>query len=157
MNNKMDEQLSDFALAYKAMCEVREGFTIHKERWYAWNYWAQHHAKFSLKEWLNENNLEFEDIQAKTNYPEADILRDREEGYRYYSAWRGAQQAKIDTETKFDKLFEELWEAGTLSGFPKYSNEELGKAIGKTGEELRRYATKRAWYLPRARRKGTTK
>lgn len=158
MTEEMDEQLIDFALVFTEMHYVREGFTSYKQNWYAWNYWAQHQQKeFSFSRWMAENNVEFEDVSgSKTNYPKVKILRNKEEGYRYYSAWRGAQKAKTDAEKKFDEIFENLWEATTPSGKPKYSNEQLGVAIGKTGEELRRYATKRVWYLPRTRRKGTT-
>jgi hypothetical protein len=148
----MDKLLADFAEAYDDLQRVREGFTLHKERWYAWNYWAQHHGKFSLKEWMNENDLEFSDIQAKTNYPEADIVRNREEGYRYYSAWRGAQQAKTDAETTFDRLFEMLWLKRDTQGQLVYSNEELGSVIGKDGDGVRKFAAKRSWYQPRGRK-----
>ena len=90
----MNTELAQFSLAYTELHYVREGFTLIKERWYAWNYWAQHHGDFSLISWLAENSLEFSDIQAKTNYPNADIIRNREEGYKYYSAWRGAKKAR---------------------------------------------------------------
>ncbi len=145
----MNTELAQFSLAYTELHYVREGFTLIKERWYAWNYWAQHHGDFSLISWLVENNLEFSDIQAKTNYPNADIIRNREEGYKYYSAWRGAKKAVEDAEKRFDVLFEEL--------YTKYSNEELGKQISKTAEQLRKFAAKKSWYKPRSKRKGTNK
>lgn len=141
----MNTELAQFSLAYTELHYVREGFTLHKERWYAWNYWAQHHGDFSLISWLVENNLEFSDIQAKTNYPNADIIRNREEGYKYYSAWRGAKKAVEDAEKRFDVLFEEL--------YTKYSNEELGKQIGKTAEQLRKFASKKSWYKPRKKKR----
>ena len=141
----MNTELAQFSLAYTELHYVREGFTLHKERWYAWNYWAQHHGDFSLISWLVENNLEFSDIQAKTNYPNADIIRNREEGYKYYSAWRGAKKAVEDAEKRFDVLFEEL--------YTKYSNEELGKQIGKSGEQLRKFASKKSWYKPRKKKR----
>ncbi len=50
-----------------------------------------------------------------------------------------------DAEKRFDVLFEEL--------YTKYSNEELGKQIGKTAEQLRKFASKKSWYKPR--KKGT--
>ena len=141
----MNTELAQFSLAYTELHYVREGFTLYKERWYAWNYWAQHHGNFSLITWLIENKLDFKDIQAKTNYPNADIIRNREEGYKYYSAWRGAKKAVEDAEKRFDVLFEEL--------YTKYSNEELGKQIGKTAEQLRKFASKKSWYKPRKKKR----
>ena len=141
----MNTELAQFSLAYTELHYVREGFTLYKERWYAWNYWAQHHGNFSLITWLIENKLDFKDIQAKTNYPNADIIRNREEGYKYYSAWRGAKKAVEDAEKRFDLLFEEL--------YTKYSNEELGKQIGKTAEQLRKFASKKSWYKPRKKKR----
>jgi len=143
----MNTELAQFSLAYTELHYVREGFTLIKERWYAWNYWAQHHGDFSLISWLVENNLEFSDIQAKTNYPNADIIRNREEGYKYYSAWRGAKKAVEDAEKRFDVLFEEL--------YTKYSNEELGKQISKTAEQLRKFAAKKSWYKPRNKKRNS--
>lgn len=147
----MDSKLVAFALAHTELQYVREGFTLYKERWYSWNYWAQHAQKeFSFSRWMAENNLEFEDVAGtKTNYPNIDIVRNREEGYKYYSAWRGAQKAVEDSEKKFDTIFEEI--------FTKYSNEELGKQISKTGEQLQKFAAKKSWYKPRSKRKGTNK
>lgn len=143
----MNTELAQFSLAYTELHYVREGFTLIKERWYAWNYWAQHHGDFSLISWLVENSLEFSDIQAKTNYPNADIIRNREEGYKYYSAWRGAKKAVEDAEKRFDLLFEEL--------YPKYPNEELGKQISKTAEQLRKFASKKPWYKPRNKKRNS--
>lgn len=143
----MNTELAQFSLAYTELHYVREGFTLIKERWYAWNYWAQHHGDFSLISWLVENSLEFSDIQAKTNYPNADIIRNREEGYKYYSAWRGAKKAVEDAEKRFDVLFEEL--------YTKYSNEELGKQISKTAEQLRKFAAKKSWYKPRNKKRNS--
>lgn len=144
----MDNKLVDFALAYTELHEARNGFTPFKEQWYTWNYWAQHTQKeFSFGRWMAEHNLEFEDVSgSKTNYPNVNIIRSKEEGYRYYSAWRGAQKAVEDAEQKFDLLFKEA--------FSEYSKKELGATIGKSAEELRKFAAKKSWYQPR-KTKGT--
>lgn len=150
----MDKLLADFAEAYDELQRVREGFTLHKERWYAWNYWAQHAQKqFSFSRWMAENDLEFEDVAgSKTNYPNVDIVRNREEGYRYYSAWRGARKAIEDAETIFDQLFETVCLKRDPQGQLVYTNDELGAAIGRDGEALRKLAAKRSWYQPRGRK-----
>lgn len=150
----MGNELTDFARAHAELQTVRLGFTLIKERWYSWNYWAQHQAPFSFDDWLDENNLRSGNVKAKTHYPSADITRDREEGYRYYSAWRGAQFALNEAEKAFDSAFKAAWEARTPDGQPAYSNEQLGRVIGKDKEQLRKFASKKSWYQPRTK-KGT--
>jgi len=149
----MAYKLADFAQAHAQLQKARHGFTPIKERWYSWNYWAQIHSLFSYDEWMGEHKVKFHQIKAKHYYPEADVVYTREEGYRYYSAWRGAQYALDEAEETFDLTFQAMWEARTPRGQPAYSNEVLGKAIGKDGEQLRKFASKRTWYTPR--KKGT--
>lgn len=149
----MGNKLTDFARAHSDLQTVRLGFTLIKERWYSWNYWAQHHSLFSFDSWMRENNVKFRDIKAKHHYPGADVVYEREEGYRYYSAWRGAQFALDQAEETFDLAFQKVWEARNPDGQHTYSNEQIGKAIGKDGEALRKFASKRTWYTPR--KKGT--
>lgn len=150
----MDNPLTYLGRLHDSLQGTRNGFTIVKQRWYTWNYWAQHHSLFSFDNWMDENGLKFRDIKAKANYPDADVVYNREEGYRYYSAWRGAQAALDAAEEEFDEQFRRLWEERLPDGQPVYSNEELGKAIGKDGEALRKFAAKRSWYYPR-KTKGT--
>lgn len=151
----MNNTLEDFKRSYYDVPEVRQQFTPIKEQWYSWNYWAQHNQKdFSFGEWMKENNIDYDDVAGtKTYYPDADVLYDRTTGYNYYSAWRGAQQGKEAVEKIFDEIFEELWSAQQDGQFI-YSNSELGEAIGMSGEELRKFASKRSWYFPRGK-KGT--
>lgn len=151
----MPNDLSSFAEAYKDVQAARQGFPLHKEPWYSWNYWAQHTQKeFSFGRWMAENNLDYDDVAgSKTQYPEAEVTYHRDYGFRYYSAWRGAQTAKQVVEKIFDDIFKELWSAQEDEQFI-YSNSELGEAIGMTGEELRKFAAKRSWYFPRGK-KGT--
>lgn len=152
----MNNTLEDFKRSYYDVLKARQQFTPIKEQWYSWNYWAQHNQKdFSFGRWMLENNLDFDEVAgSKTHYPEANVIYDREEGYRYYSAWRGGQKAVDDAEETFDLIFKELWEEKTLSNQYVYDNETLGKAIGKSAEELRKFAAKRSWYFPR-KTKGT--
>jgi hypothetical protein len=151
----MPNDLSSFAEAYNDVQVARQGFPLHKEPWYSWNYWAQHTQKeFSFGRWMAENNLDYEDVAgSKTQYPEAEVVYDRTYGFRYYSAWRGAQKAKQVVEEIFDNIFRELWSAQEDEQFI-YSNSELGAAIGMTSEQLRKFAAKRSWYFPR-KTKGT--
>lgn len=152
----MDNNIDDFKRAWIDLKGTRSGFTFIKECWYAWNYWAQHHAQFSFKDWMVENNLEFADIQAKAHYPGANIRYSRDEGYKYYSAWRGAQHALDDAEKKFDQIFRNVWEARTQGGhLPAYTPKELADAIGKDTEQFRKFAAKRSWYYPRNTKIGT--
>lgn len=153
----MSNTLQDFTRSHNDLQQARQGFTPIKERWYSWNYWAQHTQKdFSYGRWMAENNLQFEDVAgSKTHYPEAEVIYDRTEGFRYYSAWRGGQEAVKVVEKIFDDKFRELWSARFEdSGDFIYSNSELGAAIGMTAEELRKFASKRSWYFPR-KTKGT--
>lgn len=145
----MIDPLEEFSRADADLIATREGFTDYKECWYSWNYWAQHHSLFSFDEWMREHKLKFHQIKAKHNYPEADVLYIRSEGYRYYSEWRGAQYALDAAEEKFDTIFQELWEAVDDHGEPLYSNAELGAPLGKNAEQLRKFATKRSWHYPR--------
>lgn len=152
----MDNNLQAFARAEAELQGAINGFTLIKQRWYSWNYWAQHRQKaFAYSTWMSENNLKFEQVSGtKQHYPEADVVYLKDEGYRYYSAWIGAQYARAAAYKKFDEIFKQLWEARDDNGEPLYSNEELGSAIGKTAEELRKFATKRSWHKPR-KTKGT--
>lgn len=143
----MANRLADFAEAHLQLKSARAGFTPYKETWYAWNYWAQHNAQFSFSSWMAENNLEFEDVQAKARIPEAEVNYDREEGYRYYSAWRGANEAVAAAEQKFEKLFEEVMTS------KEYTPEQIGAAIGKTRDQLLKFAAKKSWYKPSRKRK----
>jgi len=153
----MDNQLEEFKKAYEHLQDVRKGFTLFKDNWYAWNYWAQHRAQFSFSDWMDENKLNFDKVSgSKQNYPGVQILRTREEGYRYYSAWVGGQQAMSDAEEEFDELFETLWQSQDSQSNPTFSSGQLGKAIGRSGEELRKFASKKSWYTPR-KRKGNQK
>lgn len=149
--------LADLTRAQADLQDARAGFTPYKERWYSWNYWAQHRQKlFSFSSWMAECNVEFEDVAgSKAHYPEADVIYSRGEGYNYYSAWRGAQQAVDDAEKKFDLIFRTMWNARTPSGQPTYSPKELSEALGKDTEQFRKFAAKRSWYKPRNNPKGT--
>lgn len=151
----MDNKLSLFARSYNNVQEAHRSFTPIKERWYSWNYWAQHTQKeFSFGQWMIENELDYDLVAgSKTHYPNAKVIYDRTEGFNYYSAWRGAQQGKQTVEKIFDDIFRELWEARNEGQF-SYSNSALGAAIGMTSEQLRKFATKRSWYFPR-KTKGT--
>lgn len=149
----MTNELDLFKRVHNKVQAAREEFTPIKERWYSWNYWAQHRQKtFSYGEWMKQNNV-FEP-NTKTHYPKADARYDREEGYNYYQAWRGARAALDDIENKYDGIFRSLWEAKTPEGEPYYTNDQLGKPLGMTGEQLRKLATKRSWHTPRNNKKG---
>lgn len=145
--------LATFKRTHSDLQTVRLGFTLIKERWYSWNYWAQIHSLFSYDGWMRENKLKFHQVKAKARYPDADVIYDRETGYEYYEAWRGAQFALDQAEETFDLAFQKVWEARNPDGQHTYSNEQIGKAIGKDGEALRKFASKRTWYTPR--KKGT--
>jgi len=153
----MDNNLANFASSYTHLQGVRAAFTPIKERWYSWNYWAQHHSLFSFDDWMDDCGLKFRQIKAKGPYPEADVVYDKEYGYRYYSEWRGAQVALDDAEEEFDENFQVLWSSKNSNGEYVYSNEKIGEVIGKTGEQLRKFAAKKSWYKPRSKRKGTNK
>lgn len=149
----MANKLAAFTRAHADLQHVRQGFTPIMKCWYTWNYWAQIHSLFSYDEWMKENNLKFHQVKARARYLDADVIYARDEGYRYYEAWRGAQYALDAAEETFDTIFQQVWEACNPDGQPTYSNEQIGRAIGKDAEQLRKFASKRTWYTPR--KKGT--
>lgn len=142
--------LTPLSRAYNDLQQARKDFTPIKERWYTWNYWAQHQqTQFVYGIWMREHDLYYEDVAgSKTNYPKRNILLSRDEGYRYYSAWRGGQKAVDDLEQLFDRLFRDAWET-TRDGKYAYTNTMLGAAVSMTADQLRKFASKRSWYYPR--------
>lgn len=152
----MSNTLEELARSYSELQRVRREFTPIKERWYSWNYWAQHGQKlFSFGQWMTDNELEYDIVVgSKRRYERTDVIYDREEGYRYYSAWRGASEAIAEAEDSFNAIFRWCWYAKAKDDTPIYSLEQLSAAMSKSAEELRKFAAKRSWYFPRGK-KGT--
>lgn len=153
------DDLEKLKEVYKKREKIKKDFTPIKERWYSWNYWAQHKQKqFSYDSWMEENNLKYKDVSGcKFFYPNCDARDDQTEGYLYYEAWRGGQFAIDNIQLLFEHLLQMCWEEIDLEGNPKYSKQEIGHAIGKSSEQFRKYISKKSWYKPRKKVSRRTK
>lgn len=153
------DDLANLTKAYNQLKQLRADFTPMKERWYSWNYWAQHQQKqFSFDLWMEENDLKHKDIYGcKFFYPDCGAIYDRTQGYLYYEAWRGGQIAIENAELIYNHFLQMCWEEQTLEGDYKYLREQIGEAIGRNKDQLRKYISKKSWYKPRKKVSRETK
>lgn len=132
------ETLKDIANRLEA---ARDGFTLHKERWYSWNYWAKQHREQYATWFDSHKDVQLIDILAFWPY-ECDVKFDWNEGHRYVSAWKGANKAIADLEKEFDKQLE-LCEQLRMQG--EYTRADIAEALGRKIGATNKLINTRKW------------
>jgi len=125
---------------------ARTDFTPTKERWYAWNYWAQS-QKSRYAEWLGKHRKSVEIEKALgTAYPyKCDVRLDWEEGHRYYSAWIGGNKAIEDLEKHFDVQLR-ICERSRMEG--RFTRQDIADALGRNVGAVNKLINTKKWKTP---------
>lgn len=126
--------------------QARQKFTIIKQQWYTWNYWAKKQSWYGS--WMQEHHLGYSQIIACYPY-KLDMRYDREDGWRYYQAWRGGQQANKDLSRAFHRQLEICELKTDTNGKRAYSRLQIAEALDSNEIAVGRLVSQQPWFTPR--------
>lgn len=126
--------------------DAREKFTPIKERWYAWNYWAQKQQD-KYVDWAYENrkSVKFALILGTTYPYKCNVRLDWEEGHRYYSAWVGGNKAIDDLEKEFD---DQLQVCERLRNQGEITRKDIADALKRNVGAVNKLINTKKWKTP---------
>lgn len=135
------EKLSEYHREYK---RLYKDYVDSQVRWAKWNFWASQQDKYV--DWLYENGLKLQDVQAKRPNSDSWDWDDGAGAYHHrHLLYHELDQIRLKRSDELRKAWFDI----TGDEFT-YSEQEIADAIGETvnytHQIIRRHLT---WYVPR--------